>query len=385
MYNKSIFIFTRDFRTIDNLGLNACATKSKKIIPIFVFTPEQTKNNSYFSENAYSFMYHAICNEISSICNFYHGKHADIIDKLLKSDNNISAVYMNFETTPYGRERADAIRRVCDTNNCDFYEYPDFNLFSVPMECGEDKYTIEKPYKVYGAYKKKCGRNFKKPSTKRISKSKFITMNTNIDKARKPKPQLPHFPATRRTALARLRNYDAKDYAENRDDPHEDATTKLSPYIKFGLISIREVAKSAKGTLFDELIWRDFFSQASYYFPKSLEGGRYRKPRIKWDNPQYEKQKIRDGDTGCPIIDESLRQLYECGWVHNRLRMVFATHLHEQDIDWKWGEKLYAQNLVDYDVSSNHWNWAHHSVQGLNPQFSIRKMKVSTQQKKYKY
>lgn len=382
MFKKSIFIFTRDIRKIDNLALEECSKKSKRIIPIFIVTPEQTDKNKYFSERAFNFLIQATKNEIPEM-QYFKGKPDQIIKDLI---GHVDAVFMSFEISPYGRKRAEKIAKVCSSNDVPFFEIENHYLYHPQIENTDDEYPfiIDKPYKVYGAFKNKCleFKKVPKPSTYSVPKSKFIKVDGAVSSAIPKSEEHPQFPARRSIALARIRRYNAQKYSAGRDDPFADTTTRLSPYLSFGLISPREMPFKHGDTLHKELIWRDFFGQCSYHFPESIEGGRFRNAKKKWKNPKNIMRNIKNGNTGCPIVDFSLKQLYEDGWVHNRLRMIFATYIHEHDIDWKWGEKLYANNLIDYDINSNHWNWAHHSNQGTNFQFKIRKMKVETQAKK---
>lgn len=376
MFEKSLFIFTRDIRKYDNLALEQCSKNSKQIVPVFIITDEQTIDNSYFSQRAFDFLINAILSEIPEIV-FFKNTIANVIDK-------VDAVFMSYEVSPYGRKRAKKIGELCEKHEKSFFEIENHYLYHPKIGNGTYKFTVDKPYKVYGAFKKKCMEIKGSPKPLGKTSAKWASVHGGVNPPKTSDNE--QFPATRKEALRRISAYSAKKYNAGRDDILADATTKLSPYLSFGVISPREMPFKKGDTLYSELIWRDFFGQASLHFgdrSMTAHSARFRNANKKWENPAYEMRKIRDGDTGVPVIDYSLKQLYEDGWVHNRLRMIFATYIHEQNIDWKWAEKLYAKNLIDYDINSNHWNWAHHSNQGLNYQFKIRKMKMKTQRKKW--
>ena len=138
-------------------------------------------------------------------------------------------------------------------------------------------------------------------------------------------------------------------------------TSLLSAPIKFGCVSIREVYHTLKHNtqLIRQLYWRDFYSQIMYHFPRVL--GHALKPnydRIKW--PQHEKwfEAWTQGKTGFPVVDAGMRQLVETGWLHNRGRLIVASFLVKTlMIDWRKGEKFFAQTLTDYDPANNNGNW----------------------------
>ncbi|MCB0434289.1 MAG: FAD-binding domain-containing protein, partial [Mangrovimonas sp.] len=147
-----------------------------------------------------------------------------------------------------------------------------------------------------------------------------------------------------------------------RDFPAIDGTSSVSPYLRFGLLSIRKLVKRAKETnaiYLSELIWREFFMQILFHFPQVVtESFRPKYDAIKWRNNKDELEKWCLGTTGYPLVDAGMRELNQTGYMHNRVRMVVASFLCKHLlIDWRWGEAYFAEKLLDYELSSNNGNW----------------------------
>ena len=169
-----------------------------------------------------------------------------------------------------------------------------------------------------------------------------------------------------------------KQYKEKRDYPSIDGTSRLSVHLRFGTISIRELAREAdklNETFLNELIWRDFYQMILWHFPHVV-GGSF-KPEydnIKWRNNDKEFDAWCEGQTGYPIVDAGMRELNETGFMHNRVRMIVASFLTKHLlIDWRWGEAYFAKKLLDFDLAANNggWQWAAGSGCDAAPYFRI--------------
>jgi deoxyribodipyrimidine photo-lyase len=174
---------------------------------------------------------------------------------------------------------------------------------------------------------------------------------------------------------------DFKKYDEERNDLTKE-TTQLSPYLKFGCVSIREVYEifrdklQPEGGLVRQLIWRDFYIHLLDAYPKMLQGKSLNEKydSIKWGNNREWFKKWCDGETGYPIVDACMKQLNESGYMHNRGRLIVSSFLIKVlQIDWRWGEKYFAQKLIDYDPAANNgnWQWASGSGADSQPYFRI--------------
>src|SRR5262249_21367864 len=146
-------------------------------------------------------------------------------------------------------------------------------------------------------------------------------------------------------------------YQTARDVPSKDGTSHLSAHHKFGTVSIREVYSAVKAafgkhhTLIKELYWRDFFTHIGFHFPNVFGHAFQEKfANVPWENNEAHFRAWCEGRTGFPIVDAGMRELNTTGYMHNRVRMIVASFLcKDLHIDWRWGEKYFAQQLTDYD------------------------------------
>jgi len=396
MYKKSIFIFTRDFRLEDNVGLLYALKLSKQVIPIFVFTPEQVNKNTYKSENAVQFMCESLqeldanLKAQGSKLFYFFGTHEKIVQKLIKN-NKIDAVFINTDYTPYAKKRLKKIIDVCEKQGCAFHTYEDYLLNpvgSVLTGSGTPflKYTpyfnkavrkkivlsIVNKYKSYAPKKTKIAGEFTGDIKKFYTKNKNIEINGGRKNGLK--------------ILKKIKNF--RDYDENRNMLTYQ-TTKLSAYIKFGCISIREAFKAIKTVkskdLMRQLYWRDFYYNILYFFPRVF--GRALKEKynkIVWPNNTSYFEKWKKGQTGFPIVDACMRQLNTTGFMHNRGRLIVSNFLIKLLlVDWQKGEKYFAQKLVDYDPAVNNGNWQWSASTGADSQPYFRIFNPWLQSKKF--
>ncbi len=177
-------------------------------------------------------------------------------------------------------------------------------------------------------------------------------------------------------------------YDESRDFPSIKGPSYLSVHLRFGTVSIRQLAalawqrqqagsRGAQGWL-SELIWRDFYQQLLHHHPEVV--GHAFKPeydRIKWAHGKHAQEHFRawcDGRTGYPLVDAAMSQINQTGYMHNRLRMVTASFLvKDLGIDWRWGERYFAEKLNDFDLAANNggWQWAASCGCDAQPWFRI--------------
>ena len=192
----------------------------------------------------------------------------------------------------------------------------------------------------------------------------------------------------RKSGLQRLRiaKTTQKNYGKTRDF-FDKNTSHLSAYIKFGCVSIREVYHefSHIESFINELTWREFFAHVLDAYPEVV-GQSYQKKfrKIKWSRNKTHFEKWKQGNTGVPIVDACMRELNSTGYMHNRGRMAVASFLIKTLlIDWRWGEKYFAQQLTDYDVASNNGNWQGISGTGVDMKPYFRDMNPWIQSAKF--
>ena len=178
-------------------------------------------------------------------------------------------------------------------------------------------------------------------------------------------------------------------YGQRRDFPAVKGPSYLSVHLRFGTVSIRQLAREAHQRIqagsegaavwLSELIWRDFYVQVLANFAHVGAGESFKRDydAIAWDHGPH-GHKLFDawcqGRTGYPLVDAAMRQLNQTGYMHNRLRMVVASFLcKDLGVDWRWGEKYFATHLNDFDLSANNggWQWASSSGCDAQPYFRI--------------
>lgn len=390
----SIFIFRRDFRIKDNTAWNEMIQIYNNIYPIFIFTPEQIKKNSYKSNNSIQFMIESLLELNKTInINFCYGYIEDVLNDIIKH-NKIEAIYTNTDYTPYSVKREILINKICKQHNIEFKYYHDITLFepNTIKNSSNDIYQKFTPFYNYCINKK-----VRKVIT--VNKHiKILKLNTkfriNKDQLNKfyKENKLIHVHGGRTNALNilhnNIKNYNK--YEKTRNILHI-STTNLSAYLKFGCISIREVYHyisnilGNKHPLVRQLIWREFYYHLGYGFIDRF--GKSLKPKydkIKWVNNSLLFKKWKEGKTGFPIVDACMMQLNNTGFMHNRGRLIVSSFLIKNlMINWKYGEKYFAQNLVDYDVYVNQGNWQWTSGSGADSQPFFRVFNPSLQSEKY--
>ena len=395
MNKISIFIFRRSFRLHDNTGLINSLKESKKVIPIFIFTPEQIKKNSFKSHNAVQFMIESLeelnleLKKKKSKLYFFYGKQHKVISKL-KKNLDIDAVYVNKDYTPYAVKRDKLIKKTCEKNNILFKEFEDILLRPIGSTKTSNgvyqKFTpyfrassinkVNKPikntYKNY--YKKEIENEYKKNIHKFYEKNDDILLKGG-----------------RKNALKKLNKIEKfKKYNDERNILSL-STTHLSAYIKFGCISIREVYYKLKeklgnkNQLISQLHWRDFYYNICFYKPHVIGNSLKEKyDKIKWENDSKLFKKWKKGKTGYPVVDACMTELNTTGYMHNRGRLIVASFLVKiLLIDWRKGEKYFATKLTDYDVSVNNGNWQWVAGTGADSQPYFRIFNPWTQSKKF--
>jgi deoxyribodipyrimidine photo-lyase len=372
----NIFIHRRDLRINDNTTINLLSKKHGDITPIFIFTPEQIdqKKNEYFSNNLVQFMCESLTslnseyNKKKSRLNLFEGDIIDVLDEIKKT-NNINSVGFNADYSPYSKKRDNNIKNWCDKNNVSFFMKEDMLLVNV---LNNKNYPNEKPYEIFTHFANYQKKNYvvKKPSRNRPKfndikiNNKYSIDIKNINKFYKENKSIMCHGGrdNGEKKLADLRKQTK--YAELRNNLDYE-TTRLSPYINLGIVSIREVYHKSvnlfgeDSALVNELWWRDFFYNILHHNPYVVGNAMNEKfKNVKWDNNELLFKKWKEGKTGFPIVDACMNELNTTGFLHNRGRMVVASFLTKHLFtDWKWGEKYFAQQLIDCNVSANNGGW----------------------------
>ncbi len=395
---KGIFIFRRDFRLMDNVGLLELAKKCDLIYPIFIFTPEQVSSNPYKSDSSVQFMIESLISLNSQIKNMsigaglqcFYGKNTEILKKIIKElggggDKGISYIGYNRDYTPYAKKRDEDIENLCDKLDIEIVIGEDYYLHSP----GSILNSTGKPYQKFTPYytvaRSKRVNNVAGAS--RIEFAKFsvgknlgeISLSSAMEKfCKSVAPEiLVHGGLEEGKKVLRDALQNAGSYA-NKHNILSWNTTHLSAYIKFGVFSIREIYHKFIGhssEIIRQLIWRDFYAQLLHFFPEVLDGPM--KPaykKIHWHHNSAWFNSWKAGKTGFPIVDACMRELNSTGFCHNRGRLIVASFLVKTLlINWQEGEKYFAKKLTDYDPASNNlnWQWIASSAVDSQPYFRI--------------
>jgi deoxyribodipyrimidine photo-lyase len=388
---KSLYIFRRDFRIKDNTAFNEMLKNSTDIYPIFIFTPTQITHNNYRSSNSIQFMIESLIELNNSIkITFCYGNVEMVIEDIVKK-NNINSIYCNTDYTPYAIHREETIEKLAKKLNITFNYFHDITLFEPNTIFNKSNKIYQKFTPFYNSIKNK---KFKNITTNSItSKHKIIQPKTkykiNMNKVKSfyTENSLINVRGGRINALKILSNSQKfSNYNLSRNTLIQN-TTNLAAYLKFGTISIRECAEKFihNKELYKQLIWREFYYHLGYGFIERF--GKSMKPqydKIKWKNDIDLFKHWCDGKTGYPIVDASMMQLNTTGFMHNRGRLIVASFLIKNlHIDWRLGEKYFAQNLVDYDVFVNQGNWQWVAGSGADSQPYFRVFNPSLQSHNY--
>lgn len=388
-YKRALHLFRRDLRLEDNTALNAAHELAEEVVPVFILdTRQATLENPYTGEHFLHFLAETL-GSLNTDLERHHsrlyiwkGKSEETLRDILE-ETGCGAVFYNKDYTPFSQERDLGIKGLCEKRSVALHTYDDA-LLTTP---GTVLTQQVEPYAVFTPFYR-AARTKEVPQPRTIEgvyvhEASFATEEgihvvTPFLKDKKLAVQ-----GGRECGLKQLAHAcELSSYHTSRDILAEDGTSRLSPYLKLGTLSVREVYHAlvhahprTHEPLTRQLYWRDFFTHLIFFHPGVL--GSTFKPaynRIKW-NPKGESfERWKRGETGFPIVDAGMRQLNETGWMHNRARMITASFLvKDLHIDWREGEQYFAQKLIDYDpaVNNGSWQWVAGTGADAAPYFRI--------------
>ena len=383
-YNKSLYIVRRDMRIDDNTALNEALRLSEQVQACFIFDPSQIDEHPYQSKPALQFMLQSLDDlreqfrERGAYLTIARGEPEKIVKDWVLACG-IDAVFVNRDYTPFSRHRDYRLQQICIELGIAWHSCADV-LLNEPEQALKSDGSA---YKVFTAFYNNARRiPVGLPQT--LAEGRFCVppecplydyepLKTNGG---------PNVQGGRRQALAifdALENL--KEYQARRDYPALASTSLLSAHLKFGTVSIREAFYAVQSVLGDDhpllrqFYWRDFFTHIAYHFPEVFGHAFVRKyDALPWRNDQAQFYAWAEGRTGFPIVDAGMRELNRTGYMHNRVRMITASFLvKDLHISWRWGERYFAQHLVDYDpcVNNGNWQWAASTGCDAQPYFRI--------------
>mgnify|MGYP003384223574 FL=1 len=355
----SIFWFRRDLRTADNTAFFRALELGNSVLPIFIFDDDILTELDQ-NDARVNFIY----NSLTSISEHLKLNNSSIrifncaVDQAweqLVNEYEIDTVFINEDYEPYSQKRDVRIASFLEKHNIKLHSFTDHVVFKPGTILKDDGL----PYSVYTPFKKKWLKHFEtnKPE---------ILLEPNYDNLLKVTYGFPSIESigflTSQIQVEAFNLSEIDNYETTRDVPSLNATSYLGPHLRFGTVSVRSIIEklsSHHNVFLSELIWREFFTQIMFHYPRVIsENFKLKYNGIVWRNNEEEFELWCKGETGYPIVDAGMRQLNQTGYMHNRVRMITASFLCKHLlIDWKWGESYFAKKLLYYELASNNGNW----------------------------
>lgn len=388
-----IWWIRRDLRLSDNYTLNAALATGKPVIPVFILDLSLATAKR---QRRLGFLFQALRTLDLELKNagsglvIRSGQPARELERLI-SETGAKKIFAGRDYTPTAMKRDSLVAK------------------HLPLELVNDQLVVEPeaalksdgtPYTVFTPFSKKW-RSQINPSQLILSAPSHYPPIRLPHSERVPEtPNTTAFYASETEAASRLEAFAQSsifNYAENRDRLDIDGTSMLSPYFRFGLLSHRQAVsfalnainriwhqdpslpseRSSKGpeTWLNELIWREFYIHILANFPHVSKSEFNRSfSQVAWRYDQADLNAWKLGKTGLPVVDAAMRQLAQSGWMHNRARMIVASFLvKDLLIDWREGEKWFAEQLVDADPAANNggWQWSAGTGTDAAPYFRV--------------
>lgn len=387
----SVFWFRRDLRLHDNAALYHALSKSTGVLPVFIFDKAILDPLENKCDRRVDFIHQAVTAIhkelvlLGSSLLVYYGTPETVFQSLLKT-YKIKSVYANHDYEPMAIERDLQIERLLEKDKIEFKTFKDQCVFEKTEIVKEDG----KPYTVFTPYSNKWKKTLTPFYYKAYPVEKYFKNFARLNASSIPALKELGFEKTDMLLPEKIKvsGLLIQKYAEQRNYPAINGTSRLSIHLRFGTVSIRQlVAKSVllSEAWLNELIWRDFYMMILFHFPHVAKGA-FKKnyDLIPWRNNEMDFERWCKGQTGFPIVDAGMRELNATGFMHNRVRMITSSFLTKDLlIDWRWGEAYFAQKLNDFDLSANNggWQWAAGSGCDAAPYFRI--FNPTEQQKRF--
>ncbi|MEN9700211.1 MAG: hypothetical protein RLZZ301_1409 [Bacteroidota bacterium] len=385
-----LFWHRRDLRFDDNAGLYKALKSASAVVPVFIFD-RTILSNLPPTDQRVRFIHEALqrlqknYQVFGSELHVYVGDPVAMIPKIA-IELGASAVYTNRDYEPTAIQRDQEVKARLAELQIEFIGAKDQVIFEKNEVTKDDGL----PYTVFTPYAKKWKATLNAFYLKPYPNQQYATNLSALN--------APTVPSLEQLGFSSAALYDFPSaawqvpvisaYHQTRDTPAILGTSRLSVHLRFGTISVRELAKVAlqhNETFLNELIWREFYQMILYHFPHTVDAAF--KPaydRIVWENQEADFEAWCNGQTGYPMVDAGMRELNATGFMHNRVRMVVASFLTKHLlIDWRWGERYFAEKLLDFELASNigGWQWAAGCGCDAAPYFRV--FNPEAQQKKF--
>lgn len=353
----------------DNAALYHALKSKNPVVPVFVFDTHILDQLDHKEDRRVTFIRLALeemqeqLKRHNSTLEVYYDTPLNAFRELL-TRYDIGNVFTNTDYEPYATERDASVEKLLRQHKAGFRAYKDQVIFEKDEVVKDDG----APYNVFTPYSKKWLAKLNAFYLETYPTQKYFANFFQQKPRAIPSLQRMGFIKTSESFPAKEPAEPViKQYDKRRDFPAiAHGTSHMGVHLRFGTVSIRELAKRAgklNATYLNELIWREFYQMILWHFPKVGKGQSFKAAydHIKWRYDEADFKKWCEGKTGYPIVDAGMRELNATGFMHNRVRMITASFLAKHLlIDWRWGEAYFAEKLLDYDLASNNggWQWA---------------------------
>jgi deoxyribodipyrimidine photo-lyase len=394
---RVIHWFRQDLRISDNTALHQACSQADEVIPCYVLSTWK-RNHQWTGPNRQEFLcgcLESLAKNLEQIGGRLVLRSGAPVNELidLARECSAGAIYFNQNYSPYEVEIENQLRQAAKGAGIDVHAFKD----AVILSPGEVLNQSGQPFRVFTPYAKAWLQQRKPEPLAKVGRLK-----TPGGLISEPVPTLDHWglqseakilQAGEKAARDRLKTFfraAVYNYDSNRNDLSLPATSRLSQDLRFGTISPREVyaacqkaaaectppERKAISTFINELVWREFYIQILWHFPRVLDSDfKEQFSSVKWDANPGKLKRWCEGTTGFPIVDAGIRELNATGYMHNRARMIVAMFLAKDlHIHWREGEKYFMQKLVDGDIPANNggWQWSAGTGADAAPYFRIQ-------------
>lgn len=373
---KSLVWCRRDLRVHDHRALYEALAISESLDILFIFD-KQIIEKLDKEDKRLSIIYSALKDIEKKLEKTQHrliikyGNPIEIIPALMK---NYDQLFFNRDYEPYARKRDSKIIKTIGKDRINHFK--DHVIFEANEILKDDNSF----FKVYTPYKRKwleklSSREYQKYNIK-LKEGK--SLDNIIEYPKKFILKLGKY--THNDALEKIEKFNIKKYSKDRDYFYKNGTSSLSEFLRFGIISTRELVRHSlkfdnDRVWLSEIIWRDFYQMILFHNPRIINENFNKKfDSFLWENDKNKLKAWCLGKTGFPIIDAAMRELNQTGRMHNRLRMITASFLTKLLlVDWRYGERYFAKKLLDFDLAANNggWQWSAGTGTDAQPYFRI--------------
>lgn len=390
--------FRNDLRVHDLPMLAAGVADANRIVPVFILDDDLLHGEGT-SANRNRFLLESLEDLRLSLRRrggelfIRHGKPSEALVKLAK-ETGAAKVYCTADYTPFARERDAAVDTELAKNNLTLVTFSG----RLALDHPEKVTSNGQPWKVFTPFWKRwqvAERRLPVKAPRRITVPENIEAGELPELAKIAKDQDLSVYAPKggeragRQRLQHFLRYGLQDYHKDHNDLGADATSRLSPYLRFGCLSAREIEAvlppgDGSAAFHRQLAWRDFYHYILWHFPHNLKHELQERFRgMAWNNDNELLKAWKEGRTGYPIVDAAMRQLKREGWMHNRARLIVGSFLTKDlGLDWRHGEAHFLRWLCDGDSATNNGNWQWIASVGADPAPVFRRLYNPTAQAK---